>query len=74
MIDDAIKKLHKLKRFSPFFMEKQFDEVIRILEESKPVTCGHCEKLKVQDDSVFYCELYKCAKPWDGYCEKGRER
>ena len=76
--EDAIRKLRKIRRFSPFFLNKTLDEIIDSLEryddEKRRQTCGKCISLTIRDDGVYYCNLYKCAKPWDGYCEKWRER
>ena len=62
------------KKFAPFFMEWKIDYIITLIKNSEPVTCGHCKHLTVQDDGVNYCRLYKTAKPWDGFCEKGEKR
>ena len=71
-IDEAVRRLKKIRRFAPFFLDKELDEVIATLESI--TTCGHCKYLIVQDDGVNYCKLYKTAKPWDGFCEKGEKR
>ena len=73
-IDETIKELKKIKRFSPFFLNKRLDGIIDNLEQLSKQKCGKCRSLTVRDDGVYYCNLYKCAKPWDGYCEKWRER
>ena len=71
-IEEAVRRLKKIRRFAPFFLDKELDEVIATLESI--TTCGHCKYLTVQDDGVNYCRLYKTAKPWDGFCEKGEKR
>lgn len=77
-INEAVKKLKKIRRFSPFFVERELDEIIKHLEwintDLQDAICGHCKYLTIQDDGVNYCRLYKCAKPWDGYCEKWETR
>ena len=73
-IDETIKELKKIKRFSPFFLSKRLDGIIENLEELSKRKCGKCRRLTIRDDGVYYCNLYKCAKPWDGFCEKWRER
>ena len=71
-IEEAVRRLKKIRRFAPFFLDKELDEVTALLESI--TTCGHCKYLTVQDDGVNYCRLYKTAKPWDGFCEKGEKR
>ena len=70
----AIKELKKIRRYSPFFLNKKLDEIIEELERNEPIICGHCKQIQMQDDGVLWCRLYKIAKPWDGYCEKGELR
>ena len=74
MLNDAIRKLRKIRRFSPFFLNKTIDEIIKDIEDGTPVPCYKCGSSKVGDDGVLWCRLYRCAKPWDGYCEKGKVR
>ena len=71
-IEEAVRRLKKIRRFAPFFLDKELDGVIATLDSI--TTCGHCKYLTVQDDGVNYCRLYKTAKPWDGFCEKGEKR
>lgn len=71
-VEELTKRMRKIRKFAPFFLDKELDEVIEILEAF--VTCGHCRYLTIQDDGVNWCRLYKSAKPWDGFCEKGEKR
>lgn len=73
-IDEALKELKKIKRFSPFFLDKRIGEVIKAIENAQPINCGHCKYLTEVEGGVFYCWLYNIAKPWEGFCEKGEER
>ena len=74
MHEEAIRELKRIKKFAPFFMEWKIDYIITLIKNAEPTTCGHCKYLTVQDDGVNYCRLYKTAKPWDGFCEKGEKR
>lgn len=71
-IEELTKRMRKIRKFAPFFLDKELDEVIEILEDF--TICGHCRYLTIQDDGVNWCRLYKSAKPWDGFCEKGEKR
>ena len=71
-IEEMTNRMRKIRRFAPFFLDKELDAVIATLEGI--TTCGHCKYLTVKDDGVNYCRMYKSAKPWDGFCEKGEKR
>lgn len=77
-IEEAVRKLKRIRKFSPFFLDKELDGIIASLEKThndlQDAICGHCKYLTIQDDGVNWCRLYKCAKPWDGYCEKWEKR
>lgn len=72
-IEEAVRKLKRIRKFSPFFLDKELDGIIASLEQTNGI-CGHCKYLTIQDDGVNWCRLYKCAKPWDGFCEKWEKR